>query len=366
MSGPDGDRITPAEAAYRAAWRAAMRPYWHVIARSNDVAIGTAQAVRLLGEDLALWRAPNGVLGLVDQRCPHRGVSLALGSVSGDGCLVCPYHAWRFDRTGACAEIPQLGGTRILTGAVTPAYTVRERHGLVWACLAARPVRDIPELPELDAGTHWFWMGEPLDWRAQNLRQIENFCDVAHFSVLHVDTFGNPAAVTWEPTPATRDGWSLRYRFDYESMDPSQPTTAERTPFPGAFDYCIDLPCTVRLGGASGPGSVMFIHSSPVDVYETRLFWGTAFPEGVTIDDAAYTDIEDRIFGPDVVMVESQRPQGLPVDVVSELHLPHDRCSVAYRRALAELGVPAPAASVSSPAIARTTTDPLHQDHIHA
>jgi len=346
------------EEEYRAAWLATMARHWHVIARSTDVAPGAVIPIRLLATDLTLWRTSDGGLGLVDQRCPHRGVSLSLGSVADDGCIVCPYHAWRFDRAGACADIPQLGGTRILAGASTPAFAVREQHGLVWACLADRPARPTPPpFPELEAGTHWFWMGEAFDWRAQNLRQIENFCDVSHFSVLHADTFGNPAEVASEPSSPTRDGWQLRYRFEYEGMDPTVPATTERTPFPITFDYLIELPCTVLLGGASGPGSMMFVHPCPVDVYETRLFWGTAFPHGVTIDDAQYTDVEERIFHPDLAIVESQRPRGLPVDVLPELHLPHDRCSVAYRRALAELGVPAPPATPARTSLLRTTPD---------
>jgi vanillate O-demethylase monooxygenase subunit len=86
----------------------------------------------------------------------------------------------------------------------------------------------------------------------------------------------------------------------------------------------------------------MFIHSTPLDVYRTRVFWGTAFAAGVEIDTDAYAAIEDRIWNPDRAVVESQRPRGLPVDVTPELHLPHDRASVAYRRALADLGIPAP------------------------
>lgn len=327
---------------YEDAWLAAMSPFWHVVARSTDVAPGDVLAVRLLGQDLALWRATDGGLGLVDARCPHRGVSLTLGSVADDGCIVCPYHAWSFDRSGACTDIPQLDGDRLLPGARTPAYGVRERHGMVWACLSPEPARDVPAFPMLDDDTHWFWMGEPFAWQAQSLREIENFCDVSHFSVLHVDTFGNPAARSWEPSSPTVDGWQVRWRFEYEGMDPTQPVDADRTPFPGTFDYCVELPSTVLLGGASGPGSVMFVHPCPTDVYETRLFWGTAFPHGVEIDHDEYTDIERRIFAPDLAIVESQRPRGLPTAVTSELHLPHDRCSVAYRRALAALGIPDP------------------------
>lgn len=333
---------TPDDITYEREWTLAMSRFWHVVARSGDVAPGAVLPVELLGRRPALWRDLDGALGLVDERCPHRGVALSLGAVAADGTLECPYHAWTFDRTGACTRMPQLGD-RVLPGASIRAGQVAERHGYVWACLSTEPVRDIPAFPELDAGTHWFWTGETFDWQAQNLRQMENFCDVSHFSVLHLDTFGNPVGVPLEPTPATRDGWSLRFDFPYPVMGPSVPPSADRPSFPGNFDYRIELPCTVLLAGASGPGSVMFIHSSPLDVYRTRLFWGTAFPHGVEIDSEQYAAIEDRIWNPDRAVVESQRPRGLPVDVTPEMHLPHDRASVAYRRALADIGIPAPA-----------------------
>jgi phenylpropionate dioxygenase-like ring-hydroxylating dioxygenase large terminal subunit len=326
---------------YESQWLATMAGFWHVVARSADLAAGAVVPVTLLGRALALWRTAEGELGLVDERCPHRGVALSLGSVTAGGCLRCPYHSWEFDRAGECTRIPQLDG-RILPGARTPAWSVREADGFVWACASDSPRREPPAIPELAAGTHWFWMGETIDWRAQNLRQVENFCDVAHFSVIHVDTFGNPAGLRLEPTAAGRDGWALRFRFDYPTMDPTAPAGPDRPVFDGVFDYHVELPCSVLLRGASGPGSVMFIHSTPVDVYRTRLFWGTAFPHGTEIDGDEYAAIEDRIWSPDLAMVESQRPRGLPVDLTPELHLPHDRASVALRRALADLGIPAP------------------------
>lgn len=328
---------------YDARWLAAMRPYWHVVARSTDVAVGAVVQIKLLGQRLALWRDATGALGLVADQCPHRGVALSFGDVTADGCLRCPYHSWTFDASGACTTIPQLGD-RVLPGAHVTSYRVAEAYGLVWACLVAagEERRGMPTVDCLDEGTHWFWMGEPLVWAAQNLRQVENFCDVAHFSVLHLDTFGNPAGEVLQPGPVERDGWTIRFRFDYPVTDPTMPPGPDKPSFPGLFDYHVELPCTVLLGGASGPGSVMVIHSTPVDVDETLLFWGCAFPNGMEIDSEQYAAIEDAIWSPDRRIVQSQLPVGLPVDITSELHLPHDRFAISFRRALSELGVPAP------------------------
>lgn len=327
--------------AYAHDVRGALRPYWHAVARTRDVAPGAVVPISLLGEALALWRSPEGALALVDDRCPHRGTALSAGSVTAAGTLRCPYHAWEFGLDGGCTRIPQLAHDRTLPGAELDTHRVVERYGFVWACLVPEgdERRPLPSLPVVDDGSHWFWIGEPVDFDGQCFRQVENFCDVAHFSVLHLDTFGNASGAALEPSRVERDDWCLRFTFDYPSVDPTAPPGPDRPVFDTTFAYEVELPLSVRLGGASGPGSVMFIHSSPVDAFRTRVFWGCAFPEGTDIDGPQYAAIEDAIWRPDRAIVAGQRPKGLPLGA-AELHLPVDRFAIAYRRALAELGVP--------------------------
>ena len=80
-----------------------LRRYWLPVAASVEVPPGGVKAVRVLGEEFALFRAASGEPALVDARCPHRGASLAHGIVE-DGSLRCAYHGWRFGRDGACLE----------------------------------------------------------------------------------------------------------------------------------------------------------------------------------------------------------------------------------------------------------------------
>ncbi len=356
VSGRDPRRLSVGEHAdaerYRSAWLDAMASYWHIVARSADLAPGSVVSVELLGRPFALWRGGDGSLGAVARQCPHRGVDLSLGAVDAQGCLVCPYHSWSFRSDGSCGSIPQLAEDRVLPGADTVPAQVAEAHGFVWMCLVppGNERRSFPSYDVLDAGTHWFWMGELMLWDAQCLRQVENFCDVTHFSITHLDTFGNPAGVRLEPTRAERDGWSVRFDFDYPVFDPSVAPSKDRQSFPSRFEYDVQLPCSVLLGGASGPGSVMFIHATPLDVDRSMVFWGCAFPLDVVIDDAQYSAIEEAVWAPDRAMVQSQDPIGLPLGSRDERHLPMDRLALAYRRALADLGVPSsiPHNSVSS------------------
>src|SRR5262249_50920491 len=82
-----------------------LRRYWHPVAPLADLERAPVIALRLLGEDLALFRSTRGELGLVQARCPHRGVSLAYG-IPDEGGLRCANHGWCFDKTGACLEQP--------------------------------------------------------------------------------------------------------------------------------------------------------------------------------------------------------------------------------------------------------------------
>jgi phenylpropionate dioxygenase-like ring-hydroxylating dioxygenase large terminal subunit len=323
-------------------FRALGQRFWHPVARSVDLAPGAVVAATLLERDLAVWRDGAGAVHVVDNRCSHRGTSLATGVVGPDDCLRCPYHGWHFAGDGRCAVIPQLGpGLPIPRQAGIASFRVSEHAGLVWTCLVAADaeLRPRPTFDATEAGTHWVHVGDVYDWDVQAFRQIENFCDVAHFSVLHADTFGNPDRLVVAPFTVTSSdgGWRLAFDFPYTALDPTDPSP-DRAGFDMVFEYRVELPFTVALGGASGPGSVLCIAPSPVSATRTRVFWLCAFPLGVDVDAEAYEELERRIWNPDRAIVESQRPTRLPLDPRAELHLPFDRFAVAYRRRLSEIG----------------------------
>ena len=78
---------------------------WHPVAYGHEVA-DTPIAATLLGEAVVVWRTSDGCAHAMRDLCIHRGTALSLGSIA-DDCIVCPYHAWRYDRSGACVRIPQ-------------------------------------------------------------------------------------------------------------------------------------------------------------------------------------------------------------------------------------------------------------------
>ena len=164
-----------------------MRRYWLPAAMSSEVAEpdGTPVRVRMLGENLVLFRDTLGRLGLIEESCPHRLASLALGRNEECG-LRCVYHGWKFDVTGACVDMPtEPDGFGYRDRIRLKSYRVYETGGLVWAYLG--PEREAPALPDYD------WTRLPADQRviiklgerANYLQAIEGAVDSAHSWFLH-------------------------------------------------------------------------------------------------------------------------------------------------------------------------------------
>lgn len=101
---------------------------WFVVGFAGDVAVGAVQTVHHFGVDIVLFRTESGKLAAIDRTCPHLGAHLGVGWVDGE-CLRCPLHAWGFDGTGRCVDVP--GVPRIPKKASVSAWPVREIDGLV-------------------------------------------------------------------------------------------------------------------------------------------------------------------------------------------------------------------------------------------
>lgn len=188
-----------------------LRRYWFPIAVASEITDETpTKRVRLLGENLVLFRDLSGRLGLLPERCPHRHVSLYYGFVEEDG-LRCPYHGWKFNAAGECIEQPyERPGSPLAKQAQLRSYPVEQLAGLVFAYLGPLPapllprwetlvrkdgVRDIVVLPVHNHNwlqaqenshdpTHTFWLHAKLYERALRDRPEERkkwAADIAYF-----------------------------------------------------------------------------------------------------------------------------------------------------------------------------------------
>jgi 5,5'-dehydrodivanillate O-demethylase len=166
-----------------------LRRYWYPIAAVSELDADPVKKVRLLGEDLVLYRDGRGTLGLIAELCPHRRASLAYGIPEQDS-IRCPYHGWAFDSTGACVEQPAEPSVSTFKDRIrTTAYAAQELGGMVFAYLGPQPA---PLLPNFDL---FVWKGVlrsvgqalvPCNW----LQIMENSVDATHVEWLHGRFFG--------------------------------------------------------------------------------------------------------------------------------------------------------------------------------
>ena len=124
-----------------------MRRYWHPIYPEILLRDKPVRKVRILGENLTLYRDAGNRLGLIAERCPHRRTSLSQGIPEAEG-LRCCYHGWLFNAQGECLEMPlEPSNTRMLRNIKITAYPVQAMGGLIWAYLGPEPA---PALPRWD------------------------------------------------------------------------------------------------------------------------------------------------------------------------------------------------------------------------
>jgi nitrite reductase/ring-hydroxylating ferredoxin subunit len=162
-----------------------MRMYWQPAALADELqGPRPVKALRLLGQDLVLFRDETGALGLLDRACPHRGADLAFGRLE-DGGLRCAFHGWLFDTKGACLATPaEPEGSRLPSRIRQPSYPVVERNGIVFAYLGEG---EPPAFPAFDCFaapvSHAFAFKGLIDcnW----LQALEVGIDPAHASFLH-------------------------------------------------------------------------------------------------------------------------------------------------------------------------------------
>lgn len=160
-----------------------LRRYWYPVAFTKDLHDFPIKAVRLLGEDFALWRTPDGGYGIIQEACPHRRASLVYGVVEPDG-LRCGYHGWKFGLDGQCLEQPAEPDKSAFKNRIcAQAGRAEEMGGMIWAYIGPEPA---PRLPRYDVyvmdGVRDFGHATlPCSW----MQIMENAVDPHHVEWLH-------------------------------------------------------------------------------------------------------------------------------------------------------------------------------------
>jgi 5,5'-dehydrodivanillate O-demethylase len=261
-----------------------LRRYWLPVAVSSELGPGAARGVRLLGEDLLVLRTAAGELGLLEERCPHRGSSLQYGIVDAEG-VRCPYHGWKFAPNGRCLEIPsERASAERLAASATRAYHAQELGGLVFAYLGPEPA---PLLPRYDL---YVWedvlrdVGRatlPCNW----LQIMENSVDPTHVEWLHGHHLGEQRRAQGLRAPS-----HYRRRHVKIGFEPFRHGILKRRVLEGGSEADDDwhighplvFPVTLRVGAR---GQHRFQIRVPIDDTHTRHYWYSCYrpPAGVRL-----------------------------------------------------------------------------------
>jgi 5,5'-dehydrodivanillate O-demethylase len=164
-----------------------LRRYWMPIAAVSEFEQQSIKPIRLMGEDLVLYKDDSGTFGLVDRHCPHRRADLTYGFVERCG-IRCNYHGWLFAEDGRCLEQPfddvAYPEARFRDRVRITSYPVETKAGLVWAYLGPQPAPLVP---------NW----EPFTWKNGFVQIVfatipcnwfqcqENSIDPVHFEWMH-------------------------------------------------------------------------------------------------------------------------------------------------------------------------------------
>ncbi len=314
---------------------------WFAVGWSREVEQGRTVSRRALSRDLVLWRSASGLHCWLDL-CIHRGAKLSLGTVKAgvDGdCLECPYHGWKYAGSGLCVAIPAHPGLMPPGKARAQVYAVRERYGVIWVCFG-EPAGGLPEFPIAEAEGFRVMLAGPYRFRALGPRLIENLLDVAHLGIVHSGLLGDPLRSEiedYEVTKGTRGPHSGPEANDIRIWQPDPDGTGQGAYV--SYHYEVQGPLTagfVKHHGAQQFGILAQV--VPVDAEHSEMRMVMAMNYGHEIPEAELIAFQDFVAGQDKAIVESQRPELLPLDLQAELHLRSDRMAIAYRKWLRQIG----------------------------
>ena len=219
LSQADNDLLT--RTGPGTAMGALLREYWMPALRSDAVEAGGPPCrVRLLGEDLVVFRGADGSVGVLDEACPHRRASLTLAR-NDDCALRCIYHGWKIGRDGTVLETPNEGGRRIGPALHMRRHSVEEAAGIIWVRSAqSGPVPALPRFEFFDLPSTSVRVNR-LTVECNWLQVMEGEWDPTHLPHMHrllagpgghtferdaggasyvSEQLGNPPSLEFEPT----------------------------------------------------------------------------------------------------------------------------------------------------------------------
>lgn len=324
-----------------------FKNFWYAVEFSKAIT-QRPTLVTLMGKKLAVYRDSQGKVVALDNRCAHRGASLAGGWVEGD-CVRCPYHGWRYQSDGSCNEVPaNPASTPIPKRAKVEAYPVQEKYGFIWIFIGDLPERDrppLPSFPQFENPTR-----EPsysvYTFDANFTRTMENTLDVSHAPFMHGGSVGKsktPENTVIEDYELEVTEWGLSATLGIKINRINGPMRFflkddDQDPWK---QYIFGPPNITYSGVNFGKFKIESILAHiPVDENTTivksvniRSFLNDV-PLLSNWLDHNTAQVGTRICMEDNVVVQTQQPRLAPLNNSTELMVASDATLIAYRKLL--------------------------------
>jgi phthalate 4,5-dioxygenase oxygenase subunit len=253
-----------------------LRRFWTPVCLGTDIAEpdGSPRPVRVFGEDFVAFRVTNGSVGVINERCMHRGASMAMARVENCG-IRCLYHGWKFGIDGAIQETPNIRETSVMDKMKAPTYPAREAGGLIWAYFG--PQDKEPAFPK------YSWMfAEPQPRKPVNIifecnwvQLIEGSIDSSHLGILHNDELTEARTGVFSKMQAAEDTFPTDDRaplMEIENTDFGFHYAAIRDIIGGnGRQYVRVTPFILPYMTFTPPGRAAVIHV-PIDDYTTAQY----------------------------------------------------------------------------------------------
>lgn len=246
-----------------------IRNRWYCIAASREV---TAEPIGLtrLGEKLVLWRDGDGLVHVLEDRCPHRGAPLSCGHVI-DGYLTCRYHGVQLDGDGAVAKVPAFPDAALNGRRIIKAYPVIEHYGAIFAYFgdAAHPDPVPFEMPYELTSEEWTGFPYTETWGANYQYVLDNLVDPMHGPYLHSDSF----ALAYGTKEDTVEVTETKYGFELARGN-QRNKNFDWLEFGDTGAHWVRVDIFYPPGG--GPGGLLRVlcFITPIDEHRTQIvFW---------------------------------------------------------------------------------------------
>jgi phenylpropionate dioxygenase-like ring-hydroxylating dioxygenase large terminal subunit len=222
------------------------------------------------------------------------------------------------------------------TKAKVKTYQVQERYGWLWVCMG-EPKHDIPYFAEWEDDSYRKIFCGPYAYNASGPRAVENFLDVAHFPFVHEGYLGDRDHTEISDYEVVTDETGITAK-DIKIWQPDPDGTGIGKDV--TYTYRVYRPLTVYfVKTTAGPSFAIYFSVTPVEETKCLGWMCMVMNYGHEIPEEQLRAFQDEVTGQDIPIVESQRPERLPLDLQAELHLRCDRTSIAYRKWLNELGL---------------------------